>query len=42
MREDTVHLRLRSIGLTDARSGARVELGDLGGVHLLSLIRHRY
>jgi len=42
MREDAVHLPLRGIGLTDVRSGATVDLGDLGGVQLLSLIRHRY
>lgn len=42
MREDTVHLPLGGIVLDDARGGAAVDLGSLAGVHVLSLIRHRY
>lgn len=42
MREDTVHLPLRGVRLSDARSGALLDLGDLPGVQVLTLIRHRY
>ncbi len=42
MRDEQVHLALSGIRLTDARTGVLLDLGDLAGVHVLSLIRHRY
>ncbi len=42
MHEDTVHLPLTGIRLPDARTGDPVHLGELTGVCVLTLIRHRY
>lgn len=42
MRDEAVHLPLTGIRLADVRSGAPVDLGELSGVQVLSLIRHRY
>lgn len=42
MRDETVHLPLTGTVLTDARTGAAVDLGDRRGRYLLSLIRHRF
>lgn len=33
---------LAGIALPDARTGATVGLGGLRGVHVLTLVRHRY
>ncbi len=33
---------LTGVALPDGRSGALLDLGSLGGVHVLTLIRHRY
>ncbi len=42
MRDETVHLPLAGIRLTDARSGEPLDLGELPDVAVLTLIRHRY
>lgn len=42
MREEQVDLPLAGILVADARSGRPYDLGDLRGVHVLSLVRHRY
>ncbi|MGH3857737.1 MAG: hypothetical protein ACRDR6_30455 [Pseudonocardiaceae bacterium] len=42
MRDETVHLPLTGIRLTDARTGGFVELGELPGVRAITLIRHRH
>jgi hypothetical protein len=42
VRDERVELPLAGMRLTDARTGWPYDLGDLHGVHVLSLIRHRY
>lgn len=42
MRDESVHLRLDGIVLSDARTGEPVDLAALRGVQVLTLIRHRY
>lgn len=42
MRDETTDDPLGGIELTDARTGAAVDLGGLRGVQVLSLIRHRF
>lgn len=42
MRDELVDLPLRGVRLLDARSGGCVDLGALAGVHVLTLVRHRY
>ena len=37
-----VDVDLRGIALQDGRSGQLHELGDVAGVQVLTLIRHRY
>ncbi len=39
---NTVAVDLRDITLPDARSGDPVTLGELGGVQILTAIRHRF
>jgi hypothetical protein len=38
----TVRLPLAGVRLADARSATVLDLGTLRGVHVLTLIRHRY
>lgn len=42
MRDEPVRLPLAGITPADARSGRPVDLGALRGVHVLTLLRHRY
>lgn len=42
VRELRTDLPLAGVVLTDARTGAPVDLGRLGGVRVLTLIRHRF
>lgn len=42
MRDERVRLPLAGITLTDARGSEPVDLGALRGVHVLTLLRHRY
>ena len=42
VRELPTDLPLAGVVLTDARTGAPVDLGRLGGVRVLTLIRHRF
>jgi len=42
VRDERVKLPLAGIRLTDARTGRPCDLGHLRGVHVLSLVRHRY
>lgn len=42
MRDERVHLPLAGLRLTDARTGEPFDLGELPGVVVLTLIRHRY
>ncbi len=42
MRELTTDIPLDGVALTDARSGAAVDLGLLAGVQVVTLIRHRF
>ena len=38
----TTAIDLAGLTLPDSRTGPAVELGGLAGVHVLTLIRHRY
>lgn len=38
----TAALDLAGLTLPDSRTGAAADLGGLAGVHVLTLIRHRY
>ena len=38
----TAPIDLAGLSLPDSRTGAAVELSRLPGVHVLTLIRHRY
>jgi hypothetical protein len=40
--EDVTDIPLDGIDPTEVRTGARVDLGRLRGVHVLTLIRHRF
>ncbi len=42
MRETTVRIPVRGIRLIDAPTGELVDLGEIQGVAVLTLIRHRY
>lgn len=42
MVEQSAGIALVGVTLTDATTGAAVELGALTGVRVLSLVRHRY
>jgi hypothetical protein len=42
MREVAARIPLGGIRLTDSRSGGLVDLGELTGVMVLIVIRHRY
>lgn len=42
MRDETVHIPLAGIRLADCRTGEIVDLGELPGRAVLTLIRHRY
>jgi hypothetical protein len=42
VRDELVALQLAGVRLADARTGEPYDLGDLRGVHVLSLVRHRY
>ncbi|MGQ0574545.1 MAG: hypothetical protein ACT4RN_10115 [Pseudonocardia sp.] len=42
MREDRRALPLHQVTLPDARTGDPVALGDLAGVRVLTLLRHRH
>jgi hypothetical protein len=42
VRDENISIELAGVVLTDARATARVDLGDLAGVHVVTLIRHRY
>lgn len=42
MRELRTDLPLTGVVLTDVRTGDPVDLGRLGGVRVLTLIRHRF
>ena len=38
----TTSIDLAGLALPDSRTGGLVALGDLAGLHVLTLIRHRY
>ncbi len=40
--EQRLELPLAGIVLPESRSGESLDLGSLSGVHVLTLIRHRY
>lgn len=42
MRDTTTDLALDGVELTDAHTGEPVRPGDLAGVHVVTLIRHRF
>lgn len=42
MRDEKTDIPLEGIVLTDARTGEPVAIGALTGVHVLTLIRHRF
>lgn len=42
MRDEAVQISLQDVELPDASNGRAVALGDLQGVQVLSLIRHRF
>lgn len=42
MRDRRTDIALDDIELTDARTGRPARPGDPAGVHVLTLIRHRY
>jgi hypothetical protein len=42
VRDEKVHIPLAGIRLTDCRTDETVDLGDLAGVQVLTLVRHRY
>jgi hypothetical protein len=42
VRNERVRLPLRGLRLPDVRTGAPVDLGELPGVRVLTLIRHRF
>lgn len=42
MRDETVHLPLTGIRLTDVATGTPVDLGGWPGTAVLTLIRHRF
>jgi len=42
VRDQNISVGLAGVVLTDARTRARVDLGQLAGVHVVTLIRHRY
>lgn len=42
MREEVTDTPLDGVVLTEVRTGARIDLGLLSGVQVVTLIRHRF